>query len=281
MKIEDIKFLDYSKIVGLLDERNRPSGGIRTVQEVCVNAFINKDSKVLEIGSNTGFTSVNISLLTGASVTGIEINQPSIDKANSYKNKLGANNVNFVQASATDLPFAQNTFDLVWASNVTSFIHDKDKAINEYFRVLNYRGYLALIPIYYIKTPPDSLVQEVSTAINSKINVWDKAYWINKVDELCKLDDTTKLELVYSADFSYDDKSDSVEKYVDLILQEANLNVSEEIHKELKKRYLYFMELFNRNLQYCGYSILLFQKRTQKDQIELFTNKRYENHKAL
>ena len=39
MKIGEIKSLGYSEIVGLLDERNRPSGGIRSIQEVCVNRF--------------------------------------------------------------------------------------------------------------------------------------------------------------------------------------------------------------------------------------------------
>lgn len=62
---EQIKNMDYSSFVGLINERNRPSGGIKTVHTVAVNAFINKNKKVLEIGSNTGFTSVNLALLTG------------------------------------------------------------------------------------------------------------------------------------------------------------------------------------------------------------------------
>ena len=61
---KNIEELNYSEFVGLINERNRPSGGIKTIQEVVVNARIDKGSKVLEIGSNTGFISVNISLLT-------------------------------------------------------------------------------------------------------------------------------------------------------------------------------------------------------------------------
>ena len=52
---EDIKKLqdmNYSEYVGLVRETNRPSGEIKTVQEVCINAFIAKKSDVLERGFN-------------------------------------------------------------------------------------------------------------------------------------------------------------------------------------------------------------------------------------
>ena len=61
--LDIINHLDYSNFVSLIDERNRCSGGIRTIQEATLQARLNKESKVLEIGSNTGFTSVNIGLL--------------------------------------------------------------------------------------------------------------------------------------------------------------------------------------------------------------------------
>ncbi|MCX8513476.1 MAG: hypothetical protein ORN26_00125 [Candidatus Pacebacteria bacterium] len=44
IKFEEIKNIDYSTMVGLLNERNRPSGGIKTIHEACINAFIDKAS---------------------------------------------------------------------------------------------------------------------------------------------------------------------------------------------------------------------------------------------
>ena len=90
---KNIEELNYSEFVGLINERNRPSGGIKTIQEVVVNARIDKGSKVLEIGSNTGFTSVSISLLAGASVVGIDPHKPSIKLATEYASSLGADKV--------------------------------------------------------------------------------------------------------------------------------------------------------------------------------------------
>lgn len=57
------KEMNYSEFVSLINERNRPSGGIKTIQEVIVNARLDEKKKILEIGSNTGFTTVNIGLL--------------------------------------------------------------------------------------------------------------------------------------------------------------------------------------------------------------------------
>ena len=38
--------MNYSEYVGFVQETNRPSGGIKTVQTSCVNAFINNNKKV-------------------------------------------------------------------------------------------------------------------------------------------------------------------------------------------------------------------------------------------
>jgi len=273
MKIEEIKKLDYSKIVGVLNERNRPSGGVKTIHEVCVNSFINHQSNVLEIGSNTGFATVNINLLTKAHVTGVDINPISILHATKYAERVGAS-VNFIKATANDLPFKDSEFDLIWASNVTSFIDDKVVAFTEYLRVLKKGGYLAIAPIYYINNPPQELLDGVSEAVGIKVDVWNKQFWIDTVKKVSASMPESALELVYSSDYTYDDKRGSLDAYIDMIFSNSDIHYPELETKELKARYKYFINLFNENLKYCGYSVLLFQKRSINDQDELFTTKK-------
>ena len=43
------------------------------------------------------------------------------------------------------------------------------------------------------------------------------------------------------------------------------------------KRAKYFYNLFNENLELCGYSIFLYQKRKEKDEKELFLTKKVED----
>lgn len=264
--------MDYSTFVGLIKERNRPSGGIRTIHNVAINAFVNSKKKMLEIGSNTGFASVNMSLLTGCKVIGIDINQKSIDEAIMYAKQQGINHkVKFIKASALKLPFKENKFDIVWASNVTSFISNKTKAIEEYSRVLKPGGILAIIPIYYIKNVPNKILTDVSRAIGSDVKRWDKKFWISLFTDTNKLDSKYKIELFYQKDFKYLDRSDFISQYTEEVI---NKNISKKYPSEdllkIKNRFKYFINLFNNNLKYAGFSILLFQKRTTLDETELF-----------
>jgi len=271
VKIRNLNKLNYSDWVALIKERNRPSGGIKSVHKVAVNAFIDPSKKVLEIGCNTGFTSVNLSLLTGCRCVGIDINKDSIKEAKKYSKEQGFNKrTNFRVANALDLPFKNETFDVVWCSNVTSFINDKEKAISEYLRVLKIGGTLVVIPIYYIRKPPIKIITEVSKAIGSKIKFMEKKDWISLFNKI-SLKNRYKLELYYEKDYIYQNRSTFIREYVNYILNKKHLlKLNKEDKEIIKKRTLNFFYLFNKNLKYAGYSILLFQKRKIKDEIELF-----------
>ncbi len=269
--IQGIKNINYSQFVGLIKEKNRPSGGIKTIHDVAVNAFINSSKRVLEIGSNTGFTSVNLSLFTGCKSIGIDVNEKSISEAKKYAKKQGVSKLtSFQKASALMLPFPDNSFDIVWCSNVTSFISDKNKAIKEYLRVLKLKGSLVVIPIYYIKQPPKKIVNDVSKAIGTKIKVWDKNFWLELFQKISEKE-KNRLELYYEQDFRYLDRKEFILEYVKkMAKRECMLKFNKKDRDILKSKLKYFMKLFNKNLKYAGYSILLYQKRAITDEMELF-----------
>ena len=266
---KNIKELNYSEYVGLVCETNRPSGGIRTVQKVCTNAFINNKTKVLEIGCNTGFTSINITQLTGASVLGIDLTEESLKAANKKIKKYGIENIIFEKASATSLPYKDESFDVVWLSNVLSFIDEKELALKECIRVLKKGGFLAFVPIYYQATPPQNIVDKVSEAINSKLDIFKKDDWIDFVKKM-----PSKMEMVFNEDFEYLDVSNNVDNYLAEVFGKESLsNIEPEKIGALKKRGEYFMKLFNENLKYAAFSIFILQKRNYIEEKELFLSK--------
>lgn len=269
----DYSKIDYSTLVGLIKERNRPSGGIKTVHDVAVNAFIDKNTKALEIGSNTGFTSVNLSLMTGCKVIGVDKNENSIEEAKIYAKINGVSSrVDFIKANVLKLPFKNKEFDVVWASNVTSFIFDKESAIKEYLRVLKDKGTLVVVPIYYINDVPEKIIKEVSVAINCEIKKWNKKESINlfeQVSEKCG----NNIELYYQKDFKYLDVSDNLQDYIDYIIKKNVGYQTKEEQASIRERFEYFLRLFNENLKYAGFSILLFQKRSEQEEKELFISK--------
>ena len=69
---------------------------------------------------------------------------------------------------------------MVFCSNVTSFIDDKEKAINEYIRLTKPNGFVSAVPIYYAKKPPKNIVENVSNEIGTEIKIWDKKFWLDK-----------------------------------------------------------------------------------------------------
>ena len=270
----EIESLDYSKFVSLINERNRCSGGIRTIQEATLQSRLTEKSKVLEIGSNTGFTSVNIGLLVNCNVVGIDINNCSIKNARDLAKKNGLENkVRFKQQDAIHLGFPDQHFDMVWASNVTSFIEDKEKSIREYLRVLKTNGTLCIVPIYYKKTPPIKLVDKVSQAINARLEVFYKDDWKSLFERTSRKFGFNTV-LYYEKDFCYIDVSDKIEEFIQKTLESPNIKKMSKITiRAIENRARYFYNLFNENLKYCGFSILLYQKRLDHDESELFLTK--------
>jgi ubiquinone/menaquinone biosynthesis C-methylase UbiE len=269
--IEYIEGINYSNFVSLVKERNRPSGGIKTIQTVIVNSRLNEESKVLEIGCTTGFTSINLVYLSKCQVTGIDINEYAIQtaKESALKEEL-TKYIDFCVCDARKLPFKDDYFDMVWCSNVVSFIKEQDEALTECLRVLKFGGTLTVIPIYYIQMPPESLVEKVSKLIGNKIDIWTKQYWMNKIDTIARRNGYV-LELYFSKDFRYKDQTNRINQFIDVLLSKPHLKtLSPDIRESLRKKALDFYHTFNENLKYCGYSILLYQKRHEPEEMELF-----------
>jgi SAM-dependent methyltransferase len=274
-----VERMHYSELVALIGERNRPSGGVRTVHSVAVHSFLTGTSRVLEIGSNTGFTSVNLTLLCGSQVVGIDVNGSSIVEAKRYAAEQGVDDrVTFIQADATALPLDNGSFDLVWASNVTSFVEDKKAAISEYLRVLTKNGYLAVVPIYYVTPPPATLVDRVAEAINARLRTWTRGEWIGLFQGVGRREGKG-LELVFDPDYSYLDQAPALDAYCERLLDRPRIRaLPSDVRQALARRYRECIALFNENLRYCGYSILLFQKRIVAEEEELFhSSKRYHD----
>jgi SAM-dependent methyltransferase len=168
------------------------------------------------------------------------------------------------------LPFSDRAFDLVWASNVTSFISDKGLAIREYLRMLAPGGFLVLVPIYYRTTPPDTLVRRIGDAIGTSLRVWKKHDWTAFCDAAAT-DAGDVVELVFSSDFDYVDRTDAIDAYCADVLAKPHLrSLSPEAYTAVVARYKNVIRLFQENLVYCGFSILLYQRRSVREEAELF-----------
>lgn len=94
--------------------------------------------RVLDVGSGAGTDSLVAAQMVGPEgrVTGIDMTAEMLVKARAAAAELGTGNVDFVEAEAEALPFADGSFDVVVSNGVIDLIPDKDAVFSELHRVL-------------------------------------------------------------------------------------------------------------------------------------------------
>jgi ubiquinone/menaquinone biosynthesis C-methylase UbiE len=267
---KEIREMDYNHMIGLVKETNRPPGGKESIYQIISRALLNKRSKVLEIGTSTGFTAIEIAKLTGSRIFAIDINEVSLEEARTRAHlSRVADKIKFIKQDVTNLRFRDKSFDLVFVGNVFSLVSDRGKAFSEVERVTKDTGFIAFIPMYYIKKPSKILLKEVSSAIHVDIKPLDKKYWMKALQY-------SRLEVYWIKDYKFiKQNNQEIDLFVNDILNRDHLKrLKKESFEELKKRYREFIHLFNRNLSHMGFSIILLRKKPKfEEDPELFTSK--------
>lgn len=102
-----------------------------------------KNLDILDVGTGTGFLALLFAEL-GHKVTGIDISKSMLEKSrcNAYKQKLA---VNFMHGDAENLPFDDDSFDIVMNRYLLWTLPDPKTAVNEWGRVVKSGGKLILI----------------------------------------------------------------------------------------------------------------------------------------
>src|SRR5262245_4296368 len=115
--------------------------GLEATREHIDRAGINSSMHVLDLGCGVGGCSRVIAATCGCRVTGIDLTPQCIEIARDLTRRCGMEDrIEFREADALALPFADGTFDHVWCHNVTMNIPDKKKLASEVARVLKSGG---------------------------------------------------------------------------------------------------------------------------------------------
>ena len=122
--------------------------------------------QVLDLGSGAGTDSLVAAQMVGPDgrVVGIDMTPEMLAKARAGAAALKLENVEFVEGEAEQLPFGDESFDVVISNGVIDLIPDKDAVFAELFRVLRPGGRLQVADV--------TIQQPVSEEGRRKIDLW-------------------------------------------------------------------------------------------------------------
>lgn len=129
--------------------------GLEGTKEIVELCKINKNSYVLDVGCGVGLTPIYLAKKIGCKIVGVDISEKMISKAKQKtKQERVSDRIEYQVADARKLPFKDNSFDVIICESVLAFVGDKEKAIEEYKRVVKPNGYIGINEAIWIKKPP-------------------------------------------------------------------------------------------------------------------------------
>jgi len=262
LTINDIYNLSYVDFMAILDENNRPPGGKDSIRQLVQNTYLNSESKVLDVGCNTGFCTFEIGHIVKCFVTGLDINSNMIDTANSFLGRYHSdliNKVRFISGDGKKLPFEDNIFDLVMSGGSTAFIDNIPQAIEEYARVTKPWGFIGDINFFYHTKPPKKLISDLNNMMNINIQPWDETYWLEQYQK-------ADLEMYYRTKGKTSPAENrQVVEYCRKLIDKKDWGIA--VKKAASDRLIEIMSLFNENHKYLSYGVFIMRKQTVKHDV--------------
>lgn len=123
--------------------------GREATVELANRASLKRGLRVLDVGSGLGGSTRYLASEHQCRATGIDLTKEYVDVANALAELVGLKGVvEFHQSSALEMPFAEDSFDVVWTEHVQMNIADKRAFYKEIARVLAPGGRLLFHDIF-------------------------------------------------------------------------------------------------------------------------------------
>ena len=122
----------------------RRQAQIELIEELLLWADCDRDNppqNIIDVGCGIGGSTLHLAQKFGSRATGITLSPVQASRAKERAAEAGLDNrVQFEVANALEMPFEDNSFDLVWSLESGEHMPDKTKFLQECYRVLKPGG---------------------------------------------------------------------------------------------------------------------------------------------
>jgi ubiquinone/menaquinone biosynthesis C-methylase UbiE len=150
------------------------SGGLTTTRDQAHRIAVMEDSRVLDVGCGIGGPARYLAHTYGCRVEGIDLTPELIETGRVLTERCRlADRVVLQLGNALELPYPEQTFDVVWCQNVTMNIADKAGLLAGFYRVLKPGGLFTATE--YSVGPGGDIIFPVPWAYDASINFLESA----------------------------------------------------------------------------------------------------------
>ncbi|MGE8203947.1 class I SAM-dependent methyltransferase [Heyndrickxia sp. NPDC080065] len=214
-------------------------GGLSLTKQILKFEKINPSTKILDAGCGTGQTAAYLEETYKCDVTVLDSHPIMLEKAK-QRFKYAHLPIKVLRGSVEDLPFADDSFDLIISESVIAFTNI-NKTLSEYFRVLKKEGILinidmtAEIPL----THSDSLL-------------FSEVYGISKLNT-----EEEWLSALHSAGFRKVDilSTDTIFSHLQKNIDQPEFNLSDSIDPQLMDIMLKHQDITTKFSKKIGYRV--------------------------
>jgi ubiquinone/menaquinone biosynthesis C-methylase UbiE len=191
------KDLDFLKVDDLMPVDEFHTRGRKATREMADMVNLYATARVLDVGCGLGGTARHLAEEYQCSVIGVDLTEEYVTAGTRLTELVGlSERVELRHASALDLPFEDDRFDIVWTQHVQMNIADKNRFFSEIARVLKPGGCFLFhdvfrdsgdAPIYPVPWADDESMSVLVTETEARKIVEDVGLvieiWDDKIQE--------------------------------------------------------------------------------------------------
>jgi ubiquinone/menaquinone biosynthesis C-methylase UbiE len=153
---QEATIFDFQAEAGL----TKHLGSFEATVKLAQLCHIDADSYVLDAGCGAGMTPYYLAKTYGCRVVGVDIRERMVQRSRERAQRGRLESLlEFRVANIQELPFEEETFDVLLSESVTVFPPDKQQTMRQYLHVLKPGGYVGLNESTWLKMPvPDEIM---------------------------------------------------------------------------------------------------------------------------